>query len=87
MIGSPNSQRYDHRKKSDTRMDPKIKEAIEMAVTEQKQPDSVSKALVAWMSAITSGKEDPHDASAAARRADILYQETTSTITIDGINR
>lgn len=67
-------------------MDPKIKEAIEVAVTEHGQPDSVSKALIAWMSAITSGKEDPHDLSAAARRADILYQETTSTISIDGTN-
>lgn len=68
-------------------MDPKIKEAIETAVTEHGQPDSVAKTLVAWMTAITSGKEDPHDLSAAARRADILYQETEATISIDGVNQ
>lgn len=68
-------------------MDAKIKEAIEIAVTENGQPDSVTKTLVAWMTAITSGKEDPHDSSAAARRADILYQETTANISIDGIDQ
>lgn len=67
-------------------LDPKIKEAIEMAVKEAGQPQDITRSLVAWMTAVTSGKEDAHDPASAPRRVDILYTETQPDIIIDGVD-
>jgi len=66
-------------------IDPKMTEAIEDAVSESGQPTSLATSIVAWVSAITSGKEDPHDPTMAARRADVLYSEALPTIEIEGL--
>jgi hypothetical protein len=58
-------------------LDAKIQEAIEESVKKHGQSEALAKQIVAWMMAITSGKQDPLDPSATARRVKLLYEATT----------
>jgi hypothetical protein len=64
-------------------LDAKIAEAIQTAVADVNQPEAIARQLTAWMEAIASGNEDPHDEAAAARRLEILYEETRTTESIE----
>ena len=64
-------------------MDPRIREAIEAAVEEDGQDASLSRKLVAWFEALSSGNERIDDAEL---RLDLIYDSTTlrSGSTSDG---
>jgi CxC ATPase-based modification system component len=61
-------------------LDPKLTEAIQSAVTDAGQSSALSRRLIAWMDAATSGNEDLNDADASARHLDLLYSETTVSV-------
>jgi hypothetical protein len=58
-------------------VDPKIKEAIEEAVEEAGQSPALTRRLIAWLEAVTSGNEDINDSAAADRHLEMLYGETS----------
>lgn len=64
-------------------IDPKIVEAIEEAVKEAEQPESLSRKLIAWMNAVVSGNEDMNDIQTAQRHLNLLYEETVIKIKED----
>ena len=55
-------------------IDPRIREAIEIAVEESGQDASLSRKLVAWFEELSSGNERIDDAE---RHLKILYDSTT----------
>ena len=55
-------------------MDPRIRDAIEAAVEEGGQDASLSRKLVAWFEALSSGNERIDD---AGRHLKLLYDSTT----------
>lgn len=55
-------------------VDPKIKEAIDLAVKEAGQPEGLARKLTRWFEAISSGNEDINNAESASR-LELLYQE------------
>jgi hypothetical protein len=57
-------------------MDSKIEDAIIEAVKEAEQSASLSRKLIAWMTAVVSGNEDANDKESAQRHLDLLYLET-----------
>jgi len=57
-------------------MDQKIKEAIETAVREARQPEGLARKLASWFDAIASGNEDINDTQSANRHLELLYEET-----------
>lgn len=57
-------------------LDIKITEAIEAAVAEEGQPETVAKRLIAWLEEINSGNEDLSDREQAERHLDVLYDGT-----------
>ena len=61
-------------------LDPKISEAIKDAVDKAGQSPALARRLIAWMEAVTSGNEDPGDQTAAARHLEILYAETSASV-------
>lgn len=61
-------------------LDPKLIEAIESAVTEAGQSHALSRRLIAWMDAATSGNEDVNDVDASARHLELLYSETAVSV-------
>ena len=56
--------------------DPKIQEAIELAVEEAGQSQALSRKLVQWFEAIASGNEGINDRQSAYRHLELLYDET-----------
>ena len=74
-------------------VDPKVKEAIEVAVRNAKQPPSLAKKLSQWFDAIATGNEDIHNTQSAARHLDLLYEEiqtktaTANTIQLDEMSQ
>ena len=56
--------------------DPKIQEAIELAVEEAGQTQALSRKLVRWFEAIASGNEGINDRQSAYRHLELLYEET-----------
>ena len=60
-------------------LDPKIVRAIQEAVAEAAQEPALARRLIAWMQAITSGSEDPHDLSLAQRHIELLYEGTSTS--------
>ncbi len=56
-------------------VDPKVKEAIETAVSEAGQPDGLARKLTRWFEAIASGNEDMSDTQSANRHLELLYEE------------
>ena len=56
--------------------DPKIQEAIELAVDEAGQTQALSRKLVRWFEAIASGNEGINDRQSAYRHLELLYDET-----------
>lgn len=60
-------------------MDSKIEEAIIEAVKEAEQSASLSRKLIAWMTAVVSGNEDANDKESAQRHLDLLYLETDTS--------
>ena len=56
-------------------VDPKIKEAIERAVTESGQPSGLARKLNSWFEAIATGNEDIADRQSAGRHLELLYDE------------
>lgn len=59
-------------------VDPKIKEAIETAVTESGQSDGLARKLDSWFEAIATGNEDIADRQSAYRHLELLYEEVQS---------
>ena len=57
-------------------LDPKIKEAIQTAVQAVGQAESLSKGLVAWFEAVSSGNESLTDRDSTDRRLERLYGYT-----------
>ncbi len=55
-------------------MDPRIREAIEAAVEEDGQDASLSRKLVAWFEALSSGNERINNGES---RPDLIYDSTT----------
>ena len=58
-------------------IDPRIREAIEVAVEEGGQDASLSRKLVAWFEALSSGNERIDDAE---RYVKLLYDSTMSDV-------
>jgi hypothetical protein len=61
-------------------LDPKLTEAIRSAVAAAGQSPALSRRLIAWMDAATSGNEDLNDADASLRHLELLYSETSVSI-------
>ena len=57
-------------------LDPKIQEAIQMAVQASGQYESVSRGLVAWFDAVSSGNEELTHRESTDRRLEHLYGDT-----------
>lgn len=55
-------------------IDPKIKEAIEIAVYELNQPEGLARKLNSWFEAIATG-ENVNDKQSLKRHLDLLYNE------------
>lgn len=55
-------------------IDPKIKEAIEIAVHELNQPEGLARKLNSWFEAIATG-ENVNDKQSPKRHLDLLYGE------------
>ena len=65
-------------------MDPKIKAAIEMAVSEAAQSQGLARKITRWFEAIASGNEDITDRQATDRHLELLYDEVqTSSRQVD----
>lgn len=56
-------------------MDPKIREAIELAVSEAQQSGTLAHKIVRWFEAIASGNEEVFDQESADRHLEILFEE------------
>lgn len=56
-------------------MDRKIREAVELAVSEAEQPSTLSHKIVRWFEAIASGNEEVSDQESADRHLEILFEE------------
>jgi hypothetical protein len=61
-------------------LDPKLTEAIRSAVADAGQSPALSRRLIAWMDAVTSGNEDLNDAGASLRHLEQLYSETSVSL-------
>ena len=74
-------------------VDPKVKEAIEVAVRNARQPPSLAKKLSRWFEAIATGNEDINNTQSADRHLDLLYEEvetrtaTANTIELDEMSK
>ncbi|MEM9578442.1 MAG: CxC ATPase DNA modification system associated small protein [Pseudomonadota bacterium] len=57
-------------------IDARITQAINEAVAEAGQPDTLSRRLIAWFEAVTSGNEDINDKATTARHLEVLFEGT-----------
>lgn len=57
-------------------LDPRIAQAINEAVEEAGQNETLSHRLIAWFEAITSGNEDINDDATTARHLKVLFDGT-----------
>lgn len=57
-------------------IDARITQAINEAVKEAGQPDTLARRLIAWFEAVTSGNEDINDQATAARHLEVLFEGT-----------
>lgn len=57
-------------------IDPKIKEAIRKSVKEVDQDEALSREMVAWFAAVSSGNENLADKDSTDRRLERLYGDT-----------
>ena len=57
-------------------IDARITQAINEAVKEAGQPDTLARRLIAWFEAVTSGNEDINDQATAARHLEVLFEAT-----------
>jgi len=57
-------------------LDPRITQAINEAVEEAGQPETLARRLIAWFEAVTSGNEDINDDATAARHLEVLFDGT-----------
>jgi len=57
-------------------LDARITQAINEAVEEAGQPETLARRLIAWFEAVTSGNEDINDHAAAARHLEVLFDGT-----------
>ncbi len=64
-------------------IDPQIEQAIKVSVREAKQSDSLADKLIAWINAINNGNEKINDQSAAARRLELIYEDTVLNLKED----
>lgn len=65
-------------------LDPRITRAINEAVQEAGQPDTLARRLIAWFEAVTSGNEDINDDATAARHLEVLFEGTVVEGVDDG---
>lgn len=56
-------------------IDPKIKEAIKIAVSESGQPEGLARKLDSWFEAIATGNEKIADKQVTESRLEMLYEE------------
>ena len=56
-------------------VDPKIKEAIEIAVSDSNQPEGLARMLVRWFEAVAIGNEEIDDKQSSDRHLELLYRE------------
>lgn len=63
-------------------VDRRITEAIEEAVADAGQPESLARRLIAWFEAVATGNEDINDNAATGRHLEVLYQGTV----VDGMD-
>ncbi len=54
-------------------LDTRIIQAIEEAVKEAGQPETLARRLLAWFEAVTSGNEDINDQAATVRHLEVLF--------------
>lgn len=57
-------------------LDRRIIQAINEAVEEASQPETLARRLIAWFEAVTSGNEEINDQAAAARHLEVLFEGT-----------
>lgn len=57
-------------------IDIRITQAINEAVKEAGQPETLARRLVAWFEAVTSGNEDINDQATTARHLEVLFGGT-----------
>lgn len=57
-------------------IDPKIKEAVEAAVSSAGQESTLALKLIRWFEAVASGSEQIGDRQAADRHLELLYEAT-----------
>ena len=55
--------------------DPKIREAIKIAVSDSGQPDGLARKLDSWFEAIATGNEKITDKQVTENRLEMLYEE------------
>jgi len=57
-------------------IDARIMQAINEAVAEAGQPETLARRLIAWFEAVTSGNEDINDQATTARHLEVLFEGT-----------
>lgn len=57
-------------------IDNRITQAINEAVKESGQPETLARRLIAWFAAVTSGNEDINDQTTTARHLEVLFEGT-----------
>ncbi len=57
-------------------IDIRITQAINEAVKEAGQTETLARRLIAWFEAVTSGNEDINDQAATARHLEVLFEGT-----------
>ncbi len=60
-------------------LDPKIAEAIGLAVIDAKQDKVLGDKIIAWMNALTSGNEGINDEQSAKRHLELLFETTVTS--------
>ena len=57
-------------------IDTRITQAINEAVKEAGQPETLARRLIAWFEVVTSGNEDINDQATTARHLEVLFEGT-----------
>ena len=57
-------------------IDARITQAINEAIEEAGQPETLARRLIAWFEAVTSGNEDINDQATTTRHLEVLFEGT-----------
>lgn len=64
---------------------PRLKSAVEEAVRNAGQSQSLAQKIIAWLEAIASGNEELGDRASAERHVELLYEETSVELDVEDL--